>query len=537
MIENGTLPVLRSSRTRTWILLVCVLTGATMLRFYALDFQSLWNDELASWKMSTHSDLSTVIFREAVGDFHPPGYHIMLHYWMKHFGDSERILRLPSAIAGVMSVAMVFLLGAHLYSIREGLLASAIMAVLWCPIFYSQMARVYSILMFVILINIYFWALTTEDILSIGQPVLVGHMAPYVAASIIACYLHYYALIIISVQALLLGSVVWIRRSGLLWFATTYMLILLAYSPWIPIMLRHADMEFTWFHKPTIIYFLYYLEFIFNKSWYFLLIMTGIVLASTSNWLIRRIHNPLTTSLNKRTLITDLGILLWLFGPFCIVFAICLMGKPILRFYGLIYCVPAACLLLARAVFGLPLKDRAQVAVGTGLVIVFLWHLTGPMRFYSDPHSERFPNHPQWDQFREAVYFVTDHKFFRSEAIVLSCPSRELFQYYLFRRRAAKDIDLCLCDGSTIPELEKLLYERRPKYMFLIWANKFPAEDIIQYMISRARLIDHAKFIAAGVMVFSLEDRAVSIGNHSNRRRVPRPQARLGMQSLPVPTD
>ncbi len=527
MLEKGTLPVLPGSHTRTWILLVCVITGAAMLRFYALDLQSLWNDELASWKMSSHSDLSTVVFREAGGDFHPPGYHIMLHYWIKHFGDSERTLRLPSAIAGIMSVAMVFFLGAHLYSTKQGLLASAIMAVLWCPIFYSQMARVYSILTLFILINIYFFVLTIEDLLSKAKPLLSGHVAPYVAASCIACYLHYYALIIIGVQAFILGTVVLMRRSGFLWFATTYTVILLAYSPWVPVMLRHAGMEFTWFDKPTVTHFFYYLQFIFNKSRSILLIFTGIVLVSFSNWLIRHVRNPQTTSLNKRTLITDLGILLWLIGPFCIVFALCLIGKPILRFYGLIYCVPAACLLLARAVFSLPFIERGQAVVGTGLIIVFLWHLIGPMRYYSDPHAEEYPNHPQWDQFREAVYFAADHQLFGPEAIVLSCPSRELFQCYLLRRRAAKDIDLCVCDGTIIPKLDQLIYERRSKYVFLIWANKYPAGNIIQYLISRSRLIDQAKFIAAGVMVFSLEDQAGSKQNRSDRKRVFRPQTRF----------
>ena len=518
MTEKGTLPVLPGSHARTWILLVCVIAGAALLRFYALDFQSLWNDELASWKMSSHSDLSTVIFKEAGGDFHPPGYHIMLHYWIKHFGDSERTLRLPSAIAGILAVALVFLLGAHLYSTKEGLLGSAIMAVLWCPIFYSQMARVYSILMLFILINIYFWVLTTEDILSRGKPLLARHVAPYVAASCIACYLHYYALIVISVQAFILGTVVLVRRSGLLCFATTYMVILLAYSPWVPVMLRHAGTEFTWFDKPTVTHVLYYLQFIFNKSPSLLLILTGIVLVSTSNWLIRHMRNPQTTSLIKRTLITDLGIVLWLFGPFCIVFALCLIGKPILRFYGLIYCVPAACLLLARAVFSLPLRDWAHVVVGSGLVIVFLWHLIGPMRFYSDPHVEQYPNQPQWDQFREAVYFATDHELFGPEALVLSCPSKELFQYYFLRRRAAKEIDLCVCDASIIPKLDTLIYQGRSKYVFLIWANKFPTGEIIQYMVSRFALIDHAKFIAAGVMVFSLENQAGSMENRSKRR-------------------
>jgi mannosyltransferase len=66
-------------------------------------------------------------------------------------------LRLPSALAGWLCIPAIYLLGKRLYSGREGLMAALFVAVLWAPIYYSQEARPYSMLILLSILNSYFW--------------------------------------------------------------------------------------------------------------------------------------------------------------------------------------------------------------------------------------------------------------------------------------------------------------------------------------------------------------------------------------------
>src|SRR5215210_1747579 len=126
--------------------LAAVMLLASVLRFYGLEIQSLRFDELETWRYAIKSPPGIL---EATGvsgsDPHPPGYYLFIHYWMQLAGDAEWALRLPSAVAGVLSVLVTFLLGRRLYSAREGLIAALLMTVLWAPIYYSQEARAYSL--------------------------------------------------------------------------------------------------------------------------------------------------------------------------------------------------------------------------------------------------------------------------------------------------------------------------------------------------------------------------------------------------------
>jgi uncharacterized membrane protein len=124
------------------LLLLIVLLGS-VLRFSGLSQQSLWLDELYSWKSANFNSLSQVI-EYGKRDIHPPGYAIVLYYID---GDFEAALRLPSAMCGVLSIIVIYFFGLRYYSYKESLISSALIAFLWCPVYYSQEARMYSMLL------------------------------------------------------------------------------------------------------------------------------------------------------------------------------------------------------------------------------------------------------------------------------------------------------------------------------------------------------------------------------------------------------
>ncbi len=123
---------------------ICLLLGT-----YRLGRQSLWFDELVSLYLSTTDWISfwrTVSVREA----NMVLYYILLRFWV-HVGSSELAIRAMSLAFSVAAVPMVFLLGRRLFGARVGAMASLLLAVNAFNIKYSQEARSYALVLFLII--------------------------------------------------------------------------------------------------------------------------------------------------------------------------------------------------------------------------------------------------------------------------------------------------------------------------------------------------------------------------------------------------
>src|SRR5438270_12838135 len=87
-------PGFRSVRTASRWALCCIVLLAAGLRFYALDHQSLWTDEIFSL-MTTDPALTLHQFWDLVlADTHPPIYYLVLRLSSAAFGQSEIAARM-----------------------------------------------------------------------------------------------------------------------------------------------------------------------------------------------------------------------------------------------------------------------------------------------------------------------------------------------------------------------------------------------------------------------------------------------------------
>jgi mannosyltransferase len=146
--------------TSVW-LLVFVLLLAFALRLFYLTDKEIWYDE-AFAALYAGRDLGSIVYgtitpvQGAAADIHPLLYYFFLHGWMQ-IGQSPFVLRFPSVAFGMLAVALVARLGARLFQPKVGLLAAALTAVSPFHIWYSQEARMYSLLCLVSLVSIYFF--------------------------------------------------------------------------------------------------------------------------------------------------------------------------------------------------------------------------------------------------------------------------------------------------------------------------------------------------------------------------------------------
>ncbi|MGQ0602393.1 MAG: glycosyltransferase family 39 protein [Anaerolineales bacterium] len=121
-----------------------ILLLATLLRFFRIDYQSYWSDE-GNPRVLASRDVPTIIQNAAAG-VHPPGYYILLKFWRDVAGESEFTLRGFSALTGILLVAVVYRVGQSLFGGRAAVIATLLAAINPFLIYYSQEARMYSLL-------------------------------------------------------------------------------------------------------------------------------------------------------------------------------------------------------------------------------------------------------------------------------------------------------------------------------------------------------------------------------------------------------
>ena len=78
-------------------------------------------------------------------DTHPPAFYILMWFWTKLFGTSTWAMRLPSALLGTACIPLVFWLGMLTRQQAAGWLAAALVAVNGHLVFWSQIARMFTL--------------------------------------------------------------------------------------------------------------------------------------------------------------------------------------------------------------------------------------------------------------------------------------------------------------------------------------------------------------------------------------------------------
>ncbi len=131
-------------------LALLVLALAFAVRAYHLGVPSFWFDEGFSAHLALGS--FSAMFTQGALDPHPPLYHALLWLWQHSVGGGEFALRFPSAVAGVLAVALTYRLGRDLAGSATGLAAALLAAVNPFLAYYSQEVRAYSLLLLLALL-------------------------------------------------------------------------------------------------------------------------------------------------------------------------------------------------------------------------------------------------------------------------------------------------------------------------------------------------------------------------------------------------
>jgi uncharacterized membrane protein len=146
--------IIEKIKSNYWIILIIILGAA--LRFYHIDFQSIWLDEIhtmiegnPSLPYSEFYDL--MLLREQM----PHLYYNLVRFFSLIFGHTTFNVRMVSAILGVVSIYSIYLLAKEIANKKTGYFAAILLSVNYFHIWYSQEARPYVLLALCTILSYY----------------------------------------------------------------------------------------------------------------------------------------------------------------------------------------------------------------------------------------------------------------------------------------------------------------------------------------------------------------------------------------------
>jgi hypothetical protein len=439
-------------KNKEYIILAIILVVAAALRFSHLGQTSLSNDELSSIIRAQYNSFNQLYNEGIKTDVHPAGLQVFLYYWLKIAGDSPFAVRFPFALCGLLSVLFVFLIARQWFNSNAALFAAAALATLQFPILYSQVARMYSIGLFLCLVNIWSWnKILFNDTESKRK---WQHYFIYILSALFAMYMHYFSLAFVGIIGL--TGFVFIKRKNLVTYLLIWTGILLLFLPALPLFLEQIKMGGLedWLAKPGSNTFLKYLYYCFNESE--VLTCVYIAIPVLCIVLVGR-----KSKFSKFQLVA----LAWFLIPYAVAYYYSIFRQPVLQYSGLLFSFPALLLFLFSFIPERKLGWNMSIPVilllaGTSISTI------AEKNYYRTPHfgvfKELAENTIRWE-----------HKYGKQNMTeVFTLISPKYVDYYFNRMNSPVHVDLNLVsEKKELSKLQNLLDTCKTEYLLYAWSN------------------------------------------------------------------
>ncbi len=231
---------------KKFIPIILILILGTFLRFYQIGQKSLWLDEAASLYRAQKQFLPMI--KEIIeNDAHPPLYNTLLYLWIrggKKVGYprsftpqviTETRTRSLSALLGILTILLIYQTGRLFFGEKTGLLASFLMAISSYQVFYAQEARLQTLITLLIILSLYFFYRSLQEE---KKSLWLG----FILFTALSLYTFFYSFFILLAENIFFFLYLKRYRSSLRVFIISQLVILLAFSPWIPVLMQRITL-------------------------------------------------------------------------------------------------------------------------------------------------------------------------------------------------------------------------------------------------------------------------------------------------------
>lgn len=235
---------MKLNRTVENLVILALMLLAFFLRAYRLNFQSYWIDE--AWTVHlAHLSLADLLDLLRTVEPHPPLYFPSIIYWVRLVSDNEFALRFYSLVFGVLAIPFTYRLGKELGRARLGLAAALLMTLAPFQIWYSQEARMYTLLATSATMSMW-------GFVSLCRRGGRGWWLVYIFGTWWLMLSHYHGLVVIGLQGLFL-LLAWRRH----WqrypaWGSALLVVLLLYLPWLLFSWNMLSHRTSWTVQPTL---------------------------------------------------------------------------------------------------------------------------------------------------------------------------------------------------------------------------------------------------------------------------------------------
>ncbi|MFA4853224.1 MAG: glycosyltransferase family 39 protein [Bacteroidales bacterium] len=466
------------------ILYLILLTGA-LLRIYDIWGLSLTNDEFSAIARAQLSSFSEFISKGIYADIHPAGIEFFLYLWIKVFGTSVFIIRLPFIAAGIFSIYVAYRIAARWFNEHTGLFVAAALCFLEFPLMYSQLASPFIPGLLFSLLTVWFWTKMLFDNRTDTKNII------YLALSIsLAAYSHYFTLAFISI--VIFTGIFFLNRKNIKAYLFTILFAVIFYIPNIFVIIHQINNPagISWLTVPDNNWFFKHVYFLFNNSQILLYLSFAIFIVS-------HIINFTEVRFGKFHIISAL----WFLLPFLVGFYYSLWIKPILENAILLFSFPFLLFFIFSFI------QREKKVFNFSMLGIFL--ITGlfstivEKKYYSTYHFGEFKDIAaktiEWnDQYGD-----------KNITKVINVNSPFYINYYL--EKAGKPLSFAMYKNEgrkDLHTLNKIVKDSKTSYFLYAWSSLVdPNEtgDIITvkypYIIKQ---IDYNGM--AGITLYSMTD-------------------------------
>jgi mannosyltransferase len=414
-----------SVHSARWLTLFLLLAACAGLRLASLAAKPFWFDECFSVELARidwRNFLHLLWWREANMSL----YYALLRAWLQivpTFGQSEFFIRGLSVLVSVVTLPVIYWLGRLLYDRRVALIAATLFAFNAYSVRYAQEARSYAL----------FLLLTTVSssllICWLRRPTRRNWMS-YVVTSILAVYAHFYALLLIVAQGIVLrwlgapvlslgnDSVSHDRAAFNAELKRAWKTIAVAVLPLLIFVAKTGAGPIRWIQRPSLHHLLEFFEHLAGSdSWPLAAIYALACLAAIA-------------ALGKRLWTRDQSweswrvqfLLVWLLFP-VVLTVVLSFARPVFLGRYMIFCLPP---LLVLAAAGLA-RIRQSALLAAALTLMLFLSLRGVFFVYghdfdderdaSGAASNFILNHAQPED--GVIFHIAEtrvpYEFFRSE--------------------------------------------------------------------------------------------------------------------------
>ncbi len=348
-------------------------------------------------------------------------YYILLNLWQA-VGRSEFMVRLLSLISAAATIPVVWKLGSILFDRKRATVATFLISVNVLVIHFAQIARGYSLLLFLVSLSSYLFAR------AIQQPTR-GRWLWYAIVSALAVYAHLFAFLALGAQVLSLVVLGWreIPWKQMLVGAVVFFLLLVPMIVFQSLFTGQAD----WIQRPSLHDVYTAVRTLAGTSMVFIAVYVPLaVISLVGKW---------------RSLRSDQGQARWkylysvflLIAPFAVIVPFSYAVKPMLVPRYMIFCVTPFVLLVADGWYRLPRTWWRIVFV----VALIATTTKGLVEYYQRP------SHEDW---RSVAAFVSQNGQAGDAVVFYAYFIKIPFEYY-FDQPAESRPSMSLIDVASAP--------------------------------------------------------------------------------------